>query len=96
MTLRKDLDDLDSGQKGDWCFLNNDENIAIRYGDDPFKHLVIIPIAESSTPGLVRQHWEWNGNKDAPSLTPSILVKPYPGWNEGWHGYLTDGKLITV
>lgn len=30
--------------------------------------------------------WEWNGDLDKPTLTPSINI------NRGhWHGYLTDG-----
>lgn len=30
--------------------------------------------------------WEWNGDLDKPTVTPSILI------NRGhWHGYLTDG-----
>jgi hypothetical protein len=41
--------------------------------------------------------WEWNGSKEVPTLTPSIL---HWGGGKGqpatWHGYLTDGKLVTV
>ena len=29
--------------------------------------------------------WEWDGNFEAPTLTPSIDASP------GWHGYLTSG-----
>jgi hypothetical protein len=30
--------------------------------------------------------WDWNGDTDKPTTTPSILI------NRGhWHGYLTDG-----
>ena len=29
--------------------------------------------------------WQWNGNKNKPSLTPSIL-----NYNCRWHGFLTD------
>ncbi len=39
-------------------------------------------------PGTVAPSWAWNGNLDAPSLTPSINCQK-PGC--GWHGYLTDG-----
>lgn len=93
--LRKSLDDLDlNGFKGDWCFLNDDQLIAIRYGEDMFKGLVIIPIAETVMPG--KPHWKWDGDHDAPTLTPSILVHAVPDWTDGWHGFLTAGKLITV
>jgi hypothetical protein len=95
MSLLKNLDDLDAnGKIGDWCFQNNDELIAIRYGADAFIQTIIIPISENTMQG--KPHWKWNGNKDLPTITPSILVKDYPGWNAGWHGFLTDGKLITV
>lgn len=33
--------------------------------------------------------WHWDGNKDAPTLKPSIL-NPSEG---GWHGFLTAGEL---
>jgi len=89
---RNGQDDLD---KGDWCFLNNDTLISIRWGDDPFKDIVVLPIHKDATENGQPQ-WKWNGNKELPTLTPSILVHAYPGWTDGWHGYLTDGKLITV
>lgn len=89
MSLRKNLDDLKTnGQKGDWAFIENDTRIAIRYGENALSGMTIIPISDKG--------WQWNGNKDAPTLTPSILVKPYPKWTEGWHGFLTDGKLVTI
>jgi hypothetical protein len=91
--LRSDLNDLDvKGHKGDWCFLSDDGLIAIRYAEDPFRGLVILPIAKEVMPG--KPHWQWNGNKEAPTLSPSIQVHAYPGWTEGWHGYLREGKLI--
>lgn len=91
--LKLNLDDLtDTGIKGDWAFLNDDTLIAIKYGPDSFKDMIIIPIADQVLPG--KPHWAWNGNREAPTLTPSILVHAYEGWSTGWHGYLTDGKLI--
>lgn len=32
------------------------------------------------------QGWDWNGNLDKPTLSPSILID-----RGHWHGYLTDG-----
>lgn len=34
--------------------------------------------------------WDWNGDFDNPSLTPSILQAGLPC---KWHGYLTDGEF---
>ncbi len=94
MALRKDLDDLDEhGQKGDWCFLNNDELIAIRFGDDCFTGTTVLPIADNAMPG--KPHWQWDGNKEAPTLSPSILVHA-SHYSAGWHGFLRAGKLETV
>jgi hypothetical protein len=33
--------------------------------------------------------WGWNGSVERPTLTPSIHA---PGQ---WHGYLTDGRLVS-
>lgn len=38
--------------------------------------------------------WQWNGNEDKPTLTPSIWVnreKANPDSGE-WHGFLIDGE----
>lgn len=89
--LLKDLDDFDANaKKGDWCFLNDDTYIAIKFGDDTYKEMTILPIA----PIQDKAHWQWDGNKEAPTLSPSILV-----WGDGrenpptWHGFLRAGKL---
>lgn len=37
--------------------------------------------------------WEWNGDKECPSLTPSIQRR---GPNCTWHGYLTNGVWKSV
>ena len=34
--------------------------------------------------------WEWCGNREAPTLTPSINAQRPVG---GWHGWLTGGEL---
>lgn len=46
--------------------------------------LTLRPVREGSDP---HPSWEWNGNPDLPSLTPSILRT----LGCKWHGYLTDG-----
>lgn len=86
--LRKNYDEMNA--KGDWYFIDDDTFICLMFGDDKMKDIVTLPIDDRPNA------WKWNGNREAPTLTPSILVHPYPGWTDGWHGYLTDGKLITV
>jgi hypothetical protein len=95
--LLKDLDDFDTnGKTGDWCFVNGETYIAIQLGNEKFIETCMLPIVKQgeSKSGV---RWEWNGNKENPTLTPSILH-----WGHGrdkpatWYGYLTDGKLVTV
>lgn len=91
--LYNSLDELEeTGKMGDWCFINEDTSIVILYGNDHFKDIVILPIS----PLVSKSPWKWDGNKEHPTLTPSILVYPYEGWTNGWHGYLTGGKLVSV
>ncbi len=42
--------------------------------------------------GFGSGQWQWNGNKEKPSLTPSILFSS--GCPNKWHGYLTDGMWV--
>jgi len=34
--------------------------------------------------------WKWNGNRDKPTLIPSIFLKKFCGW----HGFLTNGVWV--
>lgn len=36
--------------------------------------------------------WDWDGNAEAPTLTPSINCNGTGGC--GWHGYIRQGKLV--
>lgn len=47
--------------------------------------VVSLPIGTNSLDK--RKPWGWNGNKEKPTLTPSILF--LSGCK--WHGFLTDG-----
>ncbi len=92
-------EDFDSLEVGDWCFINGESYIGIRMGEEEMD-CCILPIAKNDE-HFIDQYgkcsWSWNGNKEAPSLTPSILH-----WGHGrknpatWHGFLTDGKLVEV
>lgn len=43
-------------------------------------------------------YWEWDGNREKPTLTPSIRHSTYVnGVNvEHWHGYLRSGRFVSV
>lgn len=36
--------------------------------------------------------WSWNGDRDKPTVTPSVYFAP--GEVGEWHGYLTDGRWV--
>lgn len=91
MAERKDWDDLDKGQKGDWYFANNDTYIVLRFGDT-MDDVVVLPIA----PIEKQPFWQWDGIKEAPTLSPSILVHGGKGQPDRWHGFLRAGKLETA
>lgn len=40
---------------------------------------------ESNSPGV---HWGWDGNEDAPTLTPSLHCIGH------WHGWVRNGMLV--
>jgi hypothetical protein len=72
------------GKEGDWWFDAAHENIFIWI---PGGGVTRWPI--DCEPG---EHpcWKWDGNLDAPTLTPSL-------WLVGtWHGWMREGKLVSV
>lgn len=53
-----------------------------------------IPVMPFGNPG-----WGWDGNKESPTLTPSISIAyGHAGEREDcrWHGWLTNGEWITA
>ncbi len=85
-----------------------DYYIAIRFGDNGIKDTCILPIAkkwrEESVPRENISYWtednkaawEWDGNREAPTLSPSILVHGGKDQPDQWHGYLRSGKLVNA
>ncbi len=49
-----------------------------------------IPIRKEGEPGAAKC-WVWNGNRERPTITPSIFLNP----PTGWHGWVTDGVMKT-
>ena len=39
-----------------------------------------------------RPQWEWDGNREAPTFSPSINCEKHCGW----HGYLRKGRCVTT
>ncbi len=98
--LRKDLDDLrDNGQLGDWCFFHDDKVICIRMPCEvdsryPFPrgdmtNWRIHPDAPQLPGVQLGAVWQWNGNREAPTLDPSLH------WIDTWHGFMHAGQLVS-
>lgn len=96
--LLKDLDDLvENGRVGDWCFVQSEERLLmfLRYpvqewaGDLSMEEqrgdIVNLPLSGPKHPV-----WQWDGNRESPTLSPSINVIGR------WHGWLRAGKLETA
>ena len=75
------------GQVGDWYFAGNDDLYIHTPGGTA--RLPVDPKCREEWGGPC---WQWDGNRDAPTVTPSISIK-----GEGeWHGYMTKGQLVSV
>jgi hypothetical protein len=97
--LKIDFFDLNkNGEIGDWAFSEDNLDIYLLYpiqisyeGEPPIKDVVRIPVCrENEKYPRKETPWAWNGSMKSPTVTPSINVIGR------WHGFLTDGKLITV
>lgn len=89
MSLLSNLDEFDKkGQVGDWCFTTDERYLVVKLheGNDGVAAIRIKEDPEIPN-GAV---WQWDGNREAPTLTPSILHHSNPEW----HGYLREGQLI--
>lgn len=83
---------LNVGAVGDWAFAPDGEPPAIwiRTPDGSQNGTVgRLPITADSAQG----GWQWDGNRDAPTLSPSIHRLALPGYKPGWHGFMLAGRL---
>ena len=76
---------------GDYCFTDNtkDETVGINIKCPGCGNESYLQFADTSSTVEKASKWKWNGNKDKPTLRPSLLFNGCCNW----HGYLTDGKL---
>jgi hypothetical protein len=87
------------GHVGDWCFVETQERLYMflrypvkdsRLGDLPVEEqhgdIVNLPLSGDNSKPV----WGWNGDRQYPTLSPSINVIGR------WHGYLRNGKLETL
>ena len=91
--LRASLTEFDdANQVGDWCFSSGDEYLIVRLHEreDGVAAIRVKPYA--GTPPAACAVWQWDGNHEAPTLSPSILHHS----ELPWHGYLRAGQLVTA
>lgn len=76
---------------GDWAFDASGTTIFIVL--PPHNRLAGLPISQDRgvADGSTSPVWWWDGNREAPTLQPSILSV-----DTGWHGYMTAGVLVEV
>lgn len=52
-----------------------------------------LPIRMEGFPRTQTPEWEWDGNREKPTLHPSVFNKGLPC---KWHGWLRNGEWVTV
>lgn len=88
---------LTSGEVGDWSFRLSESETPVMHiliwlpcGPDD-KSVAVLPVHEhpdASIPGA----WYWNGNIESPTVEPSIFHHA----EDEWHGWMTEGQLISA
>lgn len=57
-------------------------------GPDGYSGILLLPVNCS---GIGKRSWEFDGNFDSPTLSPSILSKGSPGYARRCHSFLKAG-----
>lgn len=82
---RQSEEDLgQNGQVGDWFIPEDGSSIFIKM-PNPAKTVAEWPFKEPLENGSC---WEWDGNRAAPTVTPSLH------WVNVWHGWMRAGELV--
>ena len=94
VTVYKDFDDFRAnGKAGSICFCES-----VEHGVQGFAYKCAGCGEESYLPVndlnkvAEKPQWNWDGNRELPTLTPSIFHRS----SCGWHGYLTKGIFTSV
>ena len=75
------------GEVGDWMLVRDHICIETPGGT------AVLPIDEKCREEWGGPCWQWDGNREAPTITPSIQIRGSQG---EWHGWMTEGKLVTA
>lgn len=83
-------EEFHNAEVGDWAFSSDDVHIFI---ETPVG-LCILQIDPKAFPEYKKPVWTWDGNRDAPTLTPSIRIRDHARGE--WHGWMREGKLVSA
>lgn len=86
------MDALKAGQRGAFKFWVRGDNPPDHDGTPDGLNFVCPGCGEMGGIQFSPSGWMWDGNRDAPTCTPSIL---HDVASCGWHGYLTAGEFRT-
>lgn len=60
---------------------------------DPMGAACSIPVRPAADPSM--PSWNWDGNLEKPTLTPSVFHDPnQPQSRYHWHGFITAGRMV--
>lgn len=70
-----------------WTYTKDDDKHPIKlWYKNPHGDIGSITIKSNK-----REGWDWDRNLDSPTIKPSIFENP----PNGWHGFITNGMMIT-
>lgn len=83
-----DEDAVLAGGPGVFCIREEDgiTSLACRLPDGAFIDIAIRPLPPGAPP---QPSWEWDGNQDKPTLSPSINTRDH------WHGWFRSGRMVS-
>jgi hypothetical protein len=91
------IDLLKTNKIGDWSFSSDFKDMFLVYpckssypGEPDYGDVVHLPIHRKGESDDRKLSWEWDGNKEAPTISPSVNVIGR------WHGFFRNGNIETL
>ena len=98
---KNDFDQPDIKKPGDWTIVDDGAGVTfwIYLTDSDPQGNTLFARVPVTTEQKTEIRWHWNGDKEKPTISPSIYIRtksdPNGNWIDLWHGWLRDGKLVT-
>lgn len=95
MVRQPDRAAVDSGPVGSFWFKPNIiEGVRWLVLKLPSGHVTEIPVGQAKP--VEGPSWQWDGNEDKPTLSPSLWHWKNTGRPEEWHGWIRSGRMVSV